>query len=53
MEIDSLAVWPQLADWFRRMMPIVASGRREFYNVVEQAGAQRRAWQQAARQGAK
>jgi hypothetical protein len=25
---------PQFADWFARMMPLVESGRREFYNVV-------------------
>jgi len=46
MEIESFAAWPQLmaeefalpqfADWFRHMMPLVESGQREFYNVVEQ-----------------
>jgi len=44
MEIEGFTVWPQLmaeefalpqfADWFRRMMPLVESGQREFYNVV-------------------
>jgi hypothetical protein len=45
MEIESFAAWPQFmaeefalpqfADWFHRMAPLVESGRREFYNVVE------------------
>ena len=44
IEIESFAVWPefmaaefalpQFADWFARMMPLVESGRREFYNLV-------------------
>ena len=44
LEVESFAVWPQFmaaefalpqfADWFSRMMPLVESGRREFYNVV-------------------
>ena len=42
--VDSLATWervmagefstPQFAEWFNRMMPLVESGRREFYHVV-------------------
>lgn len=45
IEIEGFAEWPQLMaaefalpafhDWFARMMPLVESGRREFYNVVE------------------
>ena len=44
LEVEGFAVWPQFmaaefalpqfADWFSRMMPLVESGRREFYNVV-------------------
>jgi|GEM_PF-4405565 hypothetical protein len=44
---------PQFADWFRRMAPLVESGQREFYNAVEQAGAQRRDFLQAVAPGAK
>ena len=25
---------PEFSDWFARMMPLVESGRREFYNIV-------------------
>ncbi len=42
-EIESLADWeqrtaeifgaPEFGDWFARMMPLVESGRREFYNI--------------------
>ena len=44
LEVESFAVWqqfmaeefamPEFGDWFARMMPLVESGRREFYNVV-------------------
>ena len=44
-EIESLAAWeggfrdtmdrPWMEDWFARMVPLVESGSREFYNVVE------------------
>jgi hypothetical protein len=44
-EIESLAAWegtfrdsmnlPWMDDWFNRMMPLVESGSREFYNIVE------------------
>ena len=27
---------PWMEEWFGRMMPLVESGRREFYTVVEQ-----------------
>jgi hypothetical protein len=43
-EVESLAAWERLiaevfsmaefGDWFARMVPLVESGRREFYNVV-------------------
>jgi hypothetical protein len=26
---------PWMGEWFSRMMPLVESGRREFYNIVE------------------
>ena len=42
-EVESLAEWekhmatvfslPEFGDWFSRMMPLVESGRREFYNI--------------------
>ena len=42
-EVDSLAGWeklaasifsnPEFGKWFAQMMPLVESGRREFYNV--------------------
>ena len=45
VEVESLAAWeggfreamnqPWMEEWFGRMMPLVESGRREFYNVVE------------------
>lgn len=44
-EVESLGAWEQLfkqsmsqswlGEWFGRMMPLVESGRREFYNIVE------------------
>ncbi len=44
-EIESFAAWeetfrevmtrPWIDEWFGRMMPLVESGSREFYNVVE------------------
>lgn len=43
IEVASLAEWesviaeafanPKFAQWFERMVPLVESGRREFYNV--------------------
>jgi len=43
IEVESLADWerriaelfaqPSSADWFSRMMPLVESGRREFYTI--------------------
>jgi hypothetical protein len=45
VEVESLAAWegsfreamnqPWMGEWFGRMMPLVESGRREFYNIVE------------------
>lgn len=45
VEIESLAAWegsfqesmsrPWIGEWFGKMMPLVESGSREFYNVVE------------------
>ena len=45
VEVESFAAWegsfrasmarPWMGDWFGRMMPLVESGSREFYNVVE------------------
>jgi hypothetical protein len=45
VEVESLAAWeggfreamhqPWMEDWFGRMQPLVESGRREFYTVVE------------------
>jgi hypothetical protein len=44
-EAESLGAWetlfqgamarPWLGEWFGRMMPLVESGRREFYTIVE------------------
>ena len=44
-EVESLGAWertfgegmsqPWMGEWFGRMMPLVESGSREFYNVVE------------------
>ena len=41
--VENLAAWeqritetfsmPEFGDWFARMMPLVESGRREFYNI--------------------
>lgn len=45
VEIESLAAWegrfrepmdqPWTGEWFSRMMPLVETGSREFYNIVE------------------
>lgn len=45
VEVKNFAAWegpfreamarPWMGEWFGRMMPLVESGRREFYNVVE------------------
>jgi hypothetical protein len=45
VEVESLAAWegefresmnrPWMGEWFSRMMPLVESGSREFYNIVE------------------
>jgi hypothetical protein len=45
IEVESLAAWegsfreamarPWMGEWFGRMMPLVESGSREFYNIVE------------------
>ncbi|MGH2617158.1 MAG: hypothetical protein ACRDJC_18145 [Thermomicrobiales bacterium] len=45
IEMENLAVWegsfreamdrPWMGEWFSRMAPLVESGRREFYRVVE------------------
>jgi hypothetical protein len=45
VEVESFAAWegsfsasmarPWMGDWFGRMMPLVESGSREFYNLVE------------------
>jgi hypothetical protein len=44
-DVESLGAWeqmfsgnmpdPKFAEWFGRMVPLVESGRREFYNIVE------------------
>lgn len=44
-EVENFAVWesgfsewmgrPWMGEWFGRMMPLVESGRRDFYNLVE------------------
>ena len=43
--VENLAAWegefrtsmerPWMGEWFSRMMPLVESGSREFYNIVE------------------
>ena len=45
IEVENLAAWeegfrksmerPWMSEWFSRMMPLVESGSREFYNIVE------------------
>ena len=45
VEVESLAAWeggfreamnqPWMEEWFGRMMPLVETGRREFYTLVE------------------
>jgi hypothetical protein len=45
IELASFTAWegefsaamnhPWMGEWFSRMMPLVESGRREFYNIVE------------------
>ncbi len=45
IEVESFAAWegefsaamnrPWMGEWFSRMMPLVESGRREFYNIIE------------------
>jgi hypothetical protein len=45
VEVENFAAWegsfqewmarPWMGEWFSRMMPLVESGSREFYNVVE------------------
>jgi len=45
IEVESLAAWegsfqeamsrPWMGEWFGRMMPLVESGSREFYTIVE------------------
>jgi hypothetical protein len=45
VEVESLAAWeggfqaamnqPWMGEWFGRMQPLVESGRREFYTIVE------------------
>jgi hypothetical protein len=45
IEVENLAAWeggfresmkrPWMEEWFSRMMPLVESGSREFYNIVE------------------
>jgi hypothetical protein len=45
IEVENLAAWeggfresmerPWMGEWFSRMMPLVESGSREFYNLVE------------------
>lgn len=44
-EVENFAAWegsfrdsldrPWMGEWFTRMMPLVESGRREFYTIVE------------------
>ena len=46
IEVASFAAWegefsdamnrPWMGEWFSRMMPLVESGRREFYTIVEE-----------------
>ena len=45
VEVESFAAWegrfresmnrPWMGEWFGRMMPLVESGSRKFYNIVE------------------
>jgi hypothetical protein len=45
--VDNFAAWegsfreamaqPWMGEWFSRMMPLVESGRRDFYTIVEDA----------------
>lgn len=45
IEVESFAAWegsfresmaqPWMGEWFGRMVPLVESGSREFYNIVE------------------
>lgn len=45
IEVENFATWegafresmarPWMGEWFSRMMPLVESGSREFYNIVE------------------
>lgn len=45
VEVENFAAWegsfresmerPWMGEWFSRMMPLVESGSREFYNLVE------------------
>ena len=45
VEVESLAAWegsfrasmdrPWMGEWFSRTMPLVESGSRQFYNIVE------------------
>lgn len=45
VEVGTLAAWegsfresmnkPWMGEWFSRMMPLVESGNRQFYNIVE------------------
>lgn len=45
IEVENLAAWegsfresmarPWVGEWFGQMMPLVESGSREFYNIVE------------------
>ncbi len=45
IEVENFAAWegsfreamdrPWMGEWFSRMMPLVESGSREFYNIVE------------------
>lgn len=45
IEVESFAAWegsfresmdrPWMGEWFGRMMPLVESGSREFYNIIE------------------
>ncbi len=45
VEVENLAAWegsfresmarPWIGEWFSRMMPLVESGSREFYTIVE------------------
>jgi len=53
-EVESLAAWesgfkgtmaqPWVGDWFSRMVPLVESGRREFYHIVAYGGATEQRW---------